>query len=55
VGRGQSYRTYEEKRPPGEAVPEETPLEPGAPQGAGGGVCPRGRGWTRLGWAWPWW
>ncbi|XP_075282501.1 equilibrative nucleobase transporter 1 [Opisthocomus hoazin] len=35
VGRGQSYRTYEEKRPPGEAVPEETPLEPGAPQGSG--------------------
>ncbi|KAM7110522.1 equilibrative nucleobase transporter 1 isoform 2-T3 [Ciconia maguari] len=31
-GRSQSYRTYEEKRPPGEAGPEETPLEPSAPR-----------------------
>ncbi|XP_061206420.1 equilibrative nucleobase transporter 1 [Neopsephotus bourkii] len=32
-GRSRSYRTYEEKRPPGEAGPEETPLEPVAPRG----------------------
>ncbi|NXS50606.1 S43A3 protein, partial [Balaeniceps rex] len=32
-GRSQSYRTYEEKRPPGEAGPEETPLEPSAARG----------------------
>ncbi|XP_040977922.1 solute carrier family 43 member 3 isoform X4 [Aquila chrysaetos chrysaetos] len=38
-GRSQSYRTYEEKRPPGEAGPEETPLEPSAPRGP---VCARG-------------
>ncbi|XP_075357800.1 equilibrative nucleobase transporter 1 isoform X2 [Mycteria americana] len=31
-GRSQSYRTYEEKRPPGEAGAEETPLEPSAPR-----------------------
>ncbi|KAK2525299.1 Slc43a3 [Columba guinea] len=30
-GRSQSYRTYEEKRPPEETGPEETPLEPSAP------------------------
>ncbi|KAM6360186.1 equilibrative nucleobase transporter 1 isoform 3-T4 [Alca torda] len=34
-GRSQSYRTYEEKRPPGEAGPEETPLEPTTPRGGG--------------------
>ncbi|XP_064921831.1 equilibrative nucleobase transporter 1 isoform X2 [Columba livia] len=34
-GRSQSYRTYEEKRPPEETGPEETPLEPSAPTGAG--------------------
>ncbi|XP_064921833.1 equilibrative nucleobase transporter 1 isoform X4 [Columba livia] len=33
-GRSQSYRTYEEKRPPEETGPEETPLEPSAPTGA---------------------
>ncbi|XP_064309279.1 equilibrative nucleobase transporter 1 [Phalacrocorax carbo] len=33
--RSQSYRTYEEKRPPGEAGLEETPLEPSAPRGGG--------------------
>ncbi|KAM9278555.1 equilibrative nucleobase transporter 1 isoform 2-T2 [Morus bassanus] len=33
--RSQSYRTYEEKRLPGEVGPEETPLEPGAPRGGG--------------------
>uniref|UniRef100_A0A8B9G8D9 Solute carrier family 43 member 3 n=1 Tax=Amazona collaria TaxID=241587 RepID=A0A8B9G8D9_9PSIT len=33
-GRSRSYRTYEEKRPPGEAGPEETPLEPVPPRGA---------------------
>ncbi|XP_054684995.1 equilibrative nucleobase transporter 1 isoform X3 [Grus americana] len=34
-GRSQSYRTYEEKRPPEEAPPpEETPLEPSAPRAA---------------------
>ncbi|XP_054684993.1 equilibrative nucleobase transporter 1 isoform X2 [Grus americana] len=39
-GRSQSYRTYEEKRPPEEAPPpEETPLEPSAPRG---GVSPPG-------------
>ncbi|KAM6274943.1 equilibrative nucleobase transporter 1 isoform 1-T3 [Porphyrio hochstetteri] len=32
-GRSQSYRTYEEKNPPEEAGPEETPLEPSAPRG----------------------
>ncbi|NWR55658.1 S43A3 protein, partial [Bucorvus abyssinicus] len=37
-GRAQSYRTYEEKRPPGEAGPEEAPLEPSAPRGAGAGL-----------------
>ncbi|XP_072721903.1 equilibrative nucleobase transporter 1 isoform X2 [Ciconia boyciana] len=31
-GRSQSYRTYEEKRPPREAGPEEMPLEPSAPR-----------------------
>ncbi|NWR94020.1 S43A3 protein, partial [Furnarius figulus] len=36
-GRSRSYRTYEEKRPPGEDGPEETPLEPPVPRGAGGG------------------
>ncbi|NWS43873.1 S43A3 protein, partial [Probosciger aterrimus] len=35
--RSRSYRTYEEKRPPGEAGPEETPLEPVAPRGEGCG------------------
>ncbi|KAF1582069.1 UNVERIFIED_CONTAM: Solute carrier family 43 member 3, partial [Eudyptes pachyrhynchus] len=43
-GRSQSYRTYEEKRPPGEAGPEDTPLEPSAPRGAGGGAWLRGVG-----------
>ncbi|NXV38171.1 S43A3 protein, partial [Rissa tridactyla] len=38
-GRSQSYRTYEEKRPPGEAGPEETPLEPTTPRGAGAGIA----------------
>ncbi|KAM6309031.1 equilibrative nucleobase transporter 1 [Aegotheles albertisi] len=33
-GRSRSYRTYEEKRPPGEAGPEEAPLEPSAPRDA---------------------
>ncbi|XP_074740758.1 equilibrative nucleobase transporter 1 isoform X4 [Strix uralensis] len=33
-GRSRSYRTYEEKRPPGEAGPEETPLEPREPRGS---------------------
>uniref|UniRef100_A0A8C3CH55 Solute carrier family 43 member 3 n=1 Tax=Cairina moschata TaxID=8855 RepID=A0A8C3CH55_CAIMO len=32
-GRSQSYRTYEEKRPPGGEGPEEVPLEPSAPKG----------------------
>ncbi|XP_074904698.1 equilibrative nucleobase transporter 1 isoform X1 [Buteo buteo] len=41
-GRSQSYRTYEEKRPPGEAGPEETPLEPSAPRGARGDGDPPG-------------
>ncbi|NXG26173.1 S43A3 protein, partial [Grallaria varia] len=35
--RSRSYRTYEEKRPPGENGPEETPLEPHVPQGARSG------------------
>ncbi|XP_051499736.1 equilibrative nucleobase transporter 1 [Apus apus] len=39
-GRSRSYRTYEEKRPPGEAGPEETPLEPGAPRDAAPPVTP---------------
>uniref|UniRef100_A0A8C3PIS3 Solute carrier family 43 member 3 n=1 Tax=Calidris pygmaea TaxID=425635 RepID=A0A8C3PIS3_9CHAR len=34
-GRSRSYRTYEEKRPPGESGPEETPLEPTVPRGGG--------------------
>ncbi|XP_075019840.1 equilibrative nucleobase transporter 1 isoform X2 [Calonectris borealis] len=38
-GRSQSYRTYEEKRPPGEAGPEETPLELSAPRGALGALA----------------
>uniref|UniRef100_U3J7P1 Solute carrier family 43 member 3 n=1 Tax=Anas platyrhynchos platyrhynchos TaxID=8840 RepID=U3J7P1_ANAPP len=33
-GRSQSYRTYEEKRPPGGEGPEEVPLEPSAPKGS---------------------
>ncbi|XP_050192587.1 equilibrative nucleobase transporter 1 isoform X3 [Myiozetetes cayanensis] len=32
-GRSRSYRTYEEKRPPGEDGPEEIPLEPPVPRG----------------------
>ncbi|XP_048805688.1 equilibrative nucleobase transporter 1 isoform X1 [Lagopus muta] len=32
-GRSQSYRTYEEKRPPEDDGPEEVPLEPSAPKG----------------------
>ncbi|NXA93988.1 S43A3 protein, partial [Melanocharis versteri] len=32
-----SYRTYKDKQPPGEAGPEETPLEPPKPRGAGSG------------------
>ncbi|XP_032546836.1 solute carrier family 43 member 3 [Chiroxiphia lanceolata] len=32
-GRSRSYRTYEEKRPPEENGPEETPLEPPVPRG----------------------
>ncbi|NXB39477.1 S43A3 protein, partial [Eulacestoma nigropectus] len=40
-GRSRSYRTYKEKQPPGEAGPEETPLEPPKPRGAGAG---KGRG-----------
>ncbi|NXJ15052.1 S43A3 protein, partial [Odontophorus gujanensis] len=34
-GRSQSYRTYEEKRPPEDDGPEEVPLEPSAPKGGG--------------------
>ncbi|NXI65931.1 S43A3 protein, partial [Anseranas semipalmata] len=34
-GRSQSYRTYEEKRPPEDEGPEEVPLEPSAPKGMG--------------------
>ncbi|KAM6115243.1 equilibrative nucleobase transporter 1 [Pterocles gutturalis] len=32
-GHSSSYRTYEEKRPPGDPGPEETPLEPSNPRG----------------------
>ncbi|XP_021258619.1 solute carrier family 43 member 3 isoform X2 [Numida meleagris] len=32
-GHSQSYRTYEEKRPPEDNGPEEVPLEPSAPKG----------------------
>ncbi|NWW56034.1 S43A3 protein, partial [Ifrita kowaldi] len=32
-GRPRSYRTYKDKQPPGEAGPEETPLEPPIPRG----------------------
>uniref|UniRef100_A0A8C3J9N0 Solute carrier family 43 member 3 n=1 Tax=Calidris pygmaea TaxID=425635 RepID=A0A8C3J9N0_9CHAR len=38
-GRSRSYRTYEEKRPPGESGPEETPLEPTVPRGALGALA----------------
>ncbi|NXF78885.1 S43A3 protein, partial [Sclerurus mexicanus] len=48
-GRSRSYRTYEEKRPPGEDGPEETPLEPPIARGGaweghglGGGEDPPG-------------
>eukprot|EP00076_Gallus_gallus_P009740 XP_004941568.2 solute carrier family 43 member 3 isoform X1 [Gallus gallus] len=33
-GHSQSYRTYEEKRPPEDDGPEEVPLEPSAPKGS---------------------
>ncbi|NWV48799.1 S43A3 protein, partial [Daphoenositta chrysoptera] len=36
-GRSRSYRTYKDKQPPGEAGPEETPLEPPIPRGARNG------------------
>ncbi|NXS05871.1 S43A3 protein, partial [Oxylabes madagascariensis] len=36
-GRSHSYRTHKDKQPPGEAGPEETPLEPPIARGAGSG------------------
>ncbi|NWU35802.1 S43A3 protein, partial [Hylia prasina] len=41
-GRSRSYRTHKDKQPPGEAGPEETPLEPPVARGAGSGNLLRG-------------
>lgn len=39
-GRSRSYRTYKDKQPPGEAGPEETPLEPPIPRGGAPSATP---------------